>query len=214
MPGRNRARAAAEAAVVVAAAVAAGAAAVVVAAVVAGADDVPSLLHRRGDRLDRVGAAVADLELPSAVFKTCPWQPRSLIETGLRQWLRCCGPALRDGKAIGMPSRAVDEAWHGLILCTARYSEFCTTAYGKFLHHNPVDGAPAGLLEVTGPMDEQLRRTVIAWSLVAKPGEQCVLWDVDERVGVDHPWGLPTSRVAEIQAAVRRVRNEMPLDHD
>jgi hypothetical protein len=214
MPGRNRARAAAEAAVVVAAAVAAGAAAVVVAAVVAGADDVSSLLHRRGDRLDRVGAAVADLELPSAVFKTCPWQPRSLIETGLRQWLRCCGPALRDGRAIGMPSRAVDEAWHGLILCTARYSEFCTTAYGKFLHHNPVDGAPAGLLEVTGPMDEQLRRTVIAWSLVAKPGEQCVLWDVDERVGVDHPWGLPTSRVAEIQAAVRRVRNEMPLDHD
>jgi hypothetical protein len=63
-------------------------------------------------------------------------------------------------------------------------------------------------------MDEQLRRTVIAWSLVAKPGEQCVLWDVDERVGVDHSWGLPSSRVAEIQAAVRRVRNEMPLDHD
>jgi hypothetical protein len=104
-----------------------------------------------------------------------------------------------------MPSRAVDEAWHGLILCTARYSEFCAAAYGKFLHHNPVDGAPAGLLEVTGPMDEQLRRTVIAWSLVAKPGEQCVLWDADERVGVDHPWGLPSSRVAEIQAAVSRV---------
>jgi hypothetical protein len=211
MPGRNQARAAAEAAVVVAAA---GAAAVVVAAVVAGADDMSSLLRRREDRLDRVGTAVAELELPPAVFKTCPWQPRSLIETGLRQWLRCCGPALCDGKAIGMPSRAVDEAWHGLILCTARYSEFCTTAYGKFLHHNPVDGAPAGLLEVTGPMDEQLRRTVIAWSLVAKPAEQCVLWDVDERVGVDNPWGLPPSRVAEIQAAVRRVRNEMPLDHD
>jgi hypothetical protein len=173
-----------------------------------------SLLRRRGDRLDRVDTAVADLELPLAVFKTCPWQPRSLIETGLRQWLRCCGLALRNGKAIGMPSRAVDEAWHGLILCTARYSEFCTTAYGKFLHHNLVDGAPAGLLEVTGPMDEQLRRTVIAWSLVAKPGEQCVLWDVDERVGVDNPWGLPSSRVTEIQAAVRRVRNEMPLDHD
>jgi hypothetical protein len=214
MPGRNRVRAGAEAAAVGVAAVAVAAAAVVVAAVVAGADDMSSLLRRREDRLDRVGTAVADLELPPAVFKTCPWQPRSLIETGLRQWLRCCGPALRDGKAIGMPSRAVDEAWHGLILCTARYSEFCTMAYGKFLHHNPVDGAPAGLLEVTGPMDEQLRRTVIAWSLVAKPGERCVLWDVDERVGVDNPWGLPPSRVAEIQAAVRRVRNEMPLDHD
>jgi hypothetical protein len=42
----------------------------------------------------------------------------SLVETGLR----CCAPALRDNQVIGMPSRAVDEAWHGLILCTARYS--------------------------------------------------------------------------------------------
>jgi hypothetical protein len=151
MPGRNRARAAAEAVVVVAAAVAEGAAAVVVAAVVAGADDMSSVLRRREDRLDRVGTAVADLELPSAVFKTCPWQPRSLIETGLRQWLRCCGPALRDGKAIGMPSRAVDEAWHGLILCTARYSEFCTTAYGKFLHHNPATVHPQGSLRSPVP---------------------------------------------------------------
>ena len=191
-----------------------GAAVDVVAAAGAAADDMPSLLRRRVDRLDRVDTAVADLELPPAVWKTCAWQPRSLIETGLRQWLRCCGPALRDGKAIGMPSHAVDEAWHGLILCTARYSEFCAAAYGTFLHHHPVDGAPAGRLDVAGPMDEQLRRTVIAWSLVARSGEQCVLWDVDERVGVDHPWGLPSSRVAEIQAAVRRGRNEMVLDHD
>ena len=76
---------------------------------------------RRGDRLDRMSTAVADLQLPPAVFKTCPWQPRELIEAGLRQWLRCCGPALWDNQVIGMPSRAVDEAWHGLILCTARY---------------------------------------------------------------------------------------------
>jgi hypothetical protein len=193
--------------------VAVAVAAVVAAAVVA-ADEMSSILRRRADCIDRVDTAVAVLQLPPAVWKTCPWQPRSLIETGLRQWLRCCGPALRDRKAIGMPSRAVDEAWHGLILCTARYSDFCTTAYGKFLHHNPVDGAPAGLLEVTGPMDEQLRRTVIAWSLVAKPGEQCLLWDLDERVGVDQPWGLPPSRVAEIQAAVARGRNEVALDHD
>jgi hypothetical protein len=72
---------------------------------------------------------VADLELPPAVFKTCPWQPRELIEAGLRQWLRCCGPALWDNQVIGMPSRAVDEAWHGLILCTARYSAFCASVW-------------------------------------------------------------------------------------
>jgi hypothetical protein len=142
---------------------------------------------------------VAELELPDAVFKTCPWQPRELIETGLRQWLRCCAPALRDRQVIGMPSRAVDEAWHGLILCTARYSAFCEVAYGQFLHHHPDGAAPAGFADCP---DEQLRRTVIAWSLVAGPDEPCVLWDLDERAGVDQPWGIDPDRVAGIQAAV------------
>jgi len=149
-----------------------------------------------------VYAAVADLELPSAVFKTCPWQPRGLIETGLRQWLRCCAPALRDNQMIGMPSRAVDEAWHGLILCTARYSVFCKKAYGQFLHHHPDGGGPPGLSMAADPVAEQLGRTVVAWSLVATPGEQCVLWDLDKRVGVDEPWGLDLERAAAIQDAV------------
>jgi hypothetical protein len=152
-----------------------------------------------------MSAAVADLELPPAVFKTCPWQPRELIDTGLRQWLRCCAPALWDNQVIGMPSRAVDEAWHGLILCTARYSAFCKKAYGEFLHHHPEDGAPAELTTAEPP-GEQLRRTVVAWTLVAKPGEQCVLWDLDKRVGVDEPWDLDRDRVTAIQDAVITAR--------
>jgi hypothetical protein len=154
--------------------------------------------------------AVADLELPPVVFKTCPWQPRDLIETGLRQWLRCCAAALRDEQLIGMPSRAVDEAWHGLILCTARYQEFCAKAYGQFMHHHPVGGAPANSAAATEPMDEQLRRTVIAWELVATPEEPCVLWDLDHRVGVDDPWGIDLARVAEIQDAVSRMTMSEP----
>jgi hypothetical protein len=149
-----------------------------------------------------VRVAAAEIDLPAPVFKTCPWQPRALVETGLRQWLRCCAPALRDNQVIGMPSRAVDEAWHGLILCTARYSAFCDKAYGKFLHHHPEGSATADTPGAADPVDEQLRRTVVAWSLVAQPGEQCVLWDLDERVGVDRPWGMDLARVAEIQAAV------------
>jgi hypothetical protein len=143
---------------------------------------------RRGDRLGRMSAAVADLELGPAVFKTCPWQPRELIDTGLRQWLRCCAPALWDNQVIGMPS----------------YSAFCKKAYGEFLHHHPEGGAPAGLAR--DPIGEQLRRTVVAWTLVAKPGEQCVLWDLDTRVGVDEPWGLDPVRVAAIQDAVTSAR--------
>lgn len=176
---------------------AAGAAAAAVGAVVA----VGNATARRY-RLSHVSSAVANLELPPAVFKTCPWEPRPLIETGLRQWLRLCAPALRDNKAIGMPSHAVDEAWHGLILCTARYSAFCTKAYRTFLHHHPVDGAPAEVAAHADPMPERLRRTVIAWSLVAEPGEECVLWDIDQRLGLEDPWGLPMERIAQIQTSL------------
>ena len=109
---------------------------------------------RRGDRFDRMSAAVADLELPPAVFKTCPWEPRELVATGLRQWLRCCAPALWEDQVIGMPSRAVDEAWHGLILCTARYSAFCTAAYGRFLHHHPEGVTSSGSACAGDPMHE------------------------------------------------------------
>ncbi|RDH74072.1 hypothetical protein DVS77_33710 [Mycolicibacterium moriokaense] len=159
-------------------------------------------MRRRG--FQRAEAAVAGLELPPAVFKTCSWQPRELIETGLRQWLRCCAAALRDDRVIGMPSHAVDEAWHGLILCTMRYQHFCSAAYGTFLHHNPAGGQPEHIAATADPMEEQLRRTVIAWTLVAAPGEQCVLWDLDRRVGVERPWGLDPARVAEIQAAAQQ----------
>ena len=162
--------------------------------------------RRHGTGFDRSLTAVTELELPPAVFRTCLWQPREIIEAGLRQWLRCCAAALRDEQVIGMPSHAVDEAWHGLILCTARYQDFCTKAYGTFMHHHPVGGAPPGIAATADPMDEQLRRTVIAWELVALPGEECLLWDCDNRVGVDKPWGLDRARVEEIRAAVTKLR--------
>lgn len=151
----------------------------------------------------RVDRAVAALELPEPVFKTCPWQPRALIETGLRQWLRCCGVAVRDGQLIGMPSHAVDEAWHGLILCTERYAAFCEAAYGRFLHHYPEGAGP--LRGTPDPMDRQLGRTVVAWSLVARPGERCVLWDLDRVVGVEKPWGVAAAHVAAVEAELARI---------
>jgi hypothetical protein len=157
--------------------------------------------RRRGVDLARVDRAVATLVLPPAVYKTCPWEPRDLVERGLRQWLRCAGAALRDGQMIGMPSHAVDEAWHGFILCTAPYAEFCQAAYGQFLHHHPEGGG-------TAPDDigAQLGRTVVAWTLVAAPDEECALWDLDERVGVSEPWGVPAHRVAAVTADVLAMR--------
>ncbi|MFD4432295.1 hypothetical protein [Nocardia sp. NPDC058497] len=160
---------------------------------------------RRGPRpvdLSAVDRTVADLRFPDAIFKTCPWQPRDLVESGLRQWLRCCGAAMRDDQVIGMPSHAVDEAWHGFILCTQLYAKFCTEAYGRFLHHFP-DGAGEDAPD-HGSMIEQLGRTVVAWSLVARPDEECVLWDLDRHVGVENPWGVDARHVAAVEEQLRR----------
>lgn len=160
------------------------------------------MLGRRRSDIEATRRAADALELPDAVFKTCPWQPRTLVAEGLRQWLRCAGTALRDDRVIGMPSHAVDEAWHGLILCTARYAAFCDAAYGRFLHHHPEGGAPAGADH--DPMEEQLARTVVAWTKIAQPDEACVLWDLDARVGVERPWGIPAGRVAAVEAHLSR----------
>ncbi|WP_327147809.1 hypothetical protein [Nocardia sp. NBC_01329] len=159
--------------------------------------------RRRGIDPATVERAVGELELSEAVYKTCPWEPRELVDTGLRQWLRCCGAAMANGQVIGMPSHAIDEAWHGLILCTRRYADFCELAYGQFLHHYP-DGDDPTPAAGQDDMASRLGRTVVAWSLVARPGEECVLWDLDSRLGLDGPWGIPGQRVAAIEAAVRR----------
>ena len=121
-------------------------------------------LRRRGrPDLQRVNAAVAALVLPEAVYKTCPWQPRELVETGLRQWLRCAGAALRDDKVIGMPSHAVDEAWHGFILCTARYADFCDARTDSSCITIPT----VAVERLSTTPAAQLGRTVVAWSIVA-----------------------------------------------
>lgn len=155
-------------------------------------------LRRPMRHLDRVNEAVDGLSLPEAAFKTCPWEPRDLVVEGLRQWLRCCGAALRDGQVIGMPSRAIDEAWHGLILCTPKYARFCKSAYGQFLHHYPDGTGPPA--SAVGCSFDQLRRTVVAWTMVAREGETCVMWDLDRRVGVEDPWGMAHEDVTAVLA--------------
>lgn len=57
---------------------------------------------------------------------------------GLREYFHVCNEAGR--KFISMPSQAVDTAWHEFILFTREYNNFCTKAFGKFLHHTPAEG--------------------------------------------------------------------------
>ncbi len=58
-----------------------------------------------------------------------------MILQGLRVWFQLV--AANPSTQLGMPSHAVDTAWHEFILITKNYADFCEKAFGKFLHHTP-----------------------------------------------------------------------------
>lgn len=57
---------------------------------------------------------------------------------GLRTWFLLL--AANPGTRCGMPSKAVDTAWHEFILLTKNYADFCDKAFGRFVHHEPHTG--------------------------------------------------------------------------
>jgi hypothetical protein len=66
----------------------------------------------------------------------------ALVLRGLRDWFQVC--LVARGHFVSMPSRVVDDAWHAFILDTEVYERFCREAFGRFLHHKPVEkGRPA-----------------------------------------------------------------------
>lgn len=74
-----------------------------------------------------------------------------LALVGLRSWYLSCLYA--DGDMLGMPSRAVDVAWHEMILMTRSYHWFCEQAFGHYLHHSPDS-------TLSEPMHDMLSRTL------------------------------------------------------
>jgi hypothetical protein len=62
----------------------------------------------------------------------------TMVLEGLRTWFRMINEHRRAN--FGMPSVAVDTAWHEFILLTQQYADFCQQAFGRFLHHAPTNG--------------------------------------------------------------------------
>ena len=96
---------------------------------------------------------------------------------GLREWYLACLSA--PGEVLGMPSKAVDIAWHEMILMTRTYHSFCERAYGHYLHHSP---EPV----MAEPMRPTLARTLQVLegqspTLVGVP----LLFTVDGELGID-----------------------------
>lgn len=69
---------------------------------------------------------------PHLTAKDC-----ELVERGLRQFF--LGFLRSRGKPVAMPSRVVDAMWHEFILSTRSYQQWCSAAFGRFLHHTPAE---------------------------------------------------------------------------
>ncbi|MGD9969050.1 MAG: hypothetical protein AB7S65_01215 [Sulfuricurvum sp.] len=63
-------------------------------------------------------------------------QLRTVIDA-LREYFHLC--AQSESKMVSMPSQVVDIAWHEFILFTRSYRDFCSNAFGRFLHHTPTE---------------------------------------------------------------------------
>jgi hypothetical protein len=59
----------------------------------------------------------------------------ALVSQGLKQFFLAY--LMSDRKFVSMPSQIVDNLWHEFILYTREYQEFCTAAFGRFMHHTP-----------------------------------------------------------------------------
>ena len=108
--------------------------------------------------------------------------PSGIALEGLRQWYLACLDAPRD--VLGMPSRAVDVAWHEMILMTRTYTSFCERAFGHYLHHSPE-------AVMDEPMPESLARTLAvvdarSAAIVGVP----LLFAIDNELGIadGHSW--------------------------
>jgi hypothetical protein len=110
----------------------------------------------------RRAAFIRDYEFPAELDRRLAaehpeWSPtqRRQVLDGLREFFLACLAARqrRRGEPLGMPSKAVDEAWHAFILMTREYTSFCVHAFGRYLHHTP-EGS------MSSPMVDALANTV------------------------------------------------------
>ena len=162
------------------------------------------LVARRRRNARKAEAYIASYKFPAhisrRVIRRTPQLDETswpLVEQGLREWFVCC--AWRGRTILGMPSRLVDEAWHEFILDSLSYIRFCENAFGEYLHHTPDEA-------MSTPMPDALADTVRAWDRSGLgAGEESVLWDLDDRIGVEQPL-----RVSGVQLTAARSRVPFP----
>src|SRR5688572_16638682 len=104
---------------------------------------------------------------------------------GLRQYFLACLAAQRSplAKEVGMPSKAVDAAWHEFIVLTKEYAKFCEQAFGRYLHHTPkamMDTSTQAALANTLHQLKGQALTPAGWAMV---GTMPLLFALDRELG-------------------------------
>ena len=150
------------------------------------------------------------LELTPAVWKTCPWQPRELIED------RPAAVAALRGRGAARRRRhrdAVARRRRGL----ARADPLHRPLRGVLRRGvRSLPASPPGG-QRRGSMRDQLARTRIAWTIVARAGRGLRRCGISTSgSALKAPWGVPltssgNARVEAVTTGSRRRRRALPL---
>lgn len=104
---------------------------------------------------------------------------------GLRQYFLACLAAQRSplSKEVGMPSKAVDAAWHEFIVLTKEYASFCEKAFGRYLHHTPGAMMATPSNEALANTLHQLRGQALSPTGWAMVGTVPLIFAIDRELG-------------------------------
>jgi hypothetical protein len=107
------------------------------------------------------------------------------VVEGLRQYFLACLSAQRSplAKEVGMPSKAVDAAWHEFIVLTKAYADFCEKAFGKYLHHTPKAMMDTPTKDALANTLHQLKQPSISPAAYAMVGTVPLLFALDRELG-------------------------------
>jgi hypothetical protein len=106
----------------------------------------------------------------------------TLVRDGLQQYFQICQRAR--GRFVSMPSQVVDDLWHEFILFTRDYRNFCRNAFGRYLHHTPVEAMSSPHLATAGIRRTWFHACHIEGIDPKQPDRLPLLFALDAQLGV------------------------------
>lgn len=135
----------------------------------------------------------------------------NLVLRALRQYFLVCleAQAATGRLTIGMPSKAVDDAWHEFILMSRHYTEFCRHAFGRYLHHAPESTLQSGIDDALVNTLQQFKSGGgrLGWTML---GGMPLLFAADRVLGVEDGYHYDTEAMARLEH--KRQRRKLARD--